>query len=389
MNREKYIKDCCMGCGLCHSVDNIRLQKDKKGFVKPQECKSKVFEKICPIFKYMDETFQFLLWGEYVSVYEGYAANGDIRFKASSGGALTAISIYLLQSGLVDGIIHVGAASSNPMETETFVSRTIEEVLQHMGSRYSISSPLLNLLTIIKPGETYAFIGKPCDVAAVQRYRQVNPQVEKQIKICLSFFCAGIPSEEINEQLLNVMGTTKNRVKEFQYRGNGWPGYATAIDNDGTVHQISYQDAWGKYLGRDVNRICRYCMDGIGEFADIACADFWYLNDGKPDFSEHEGRNIIICRSMFAEDVVRQASVKGFLISSDCSGIMNEFDKYQPYQFSRRVTMKSRVLALRMFGRFAPKYNKRLLRQASRYATKGMNWSIFKGTIKRILQGKL
>ena len=388
MKYEDYVKESCTGCGLCYSVNNSEICKDDRGFVRPKPS-GRVLETLCPTYLYMDGSQKFSIWGEYKSVFEGYSSDENIRYQASSGGALTAISIYLLENSIVDGIIHTGVSDTDPMGTQTFVSTSADEVKAHMGSRYSVSSPLACILQVIEQGKTYAFVGKPCDVAALKRYSKTNSPVKEQIKITLSFFCAGVPSSRINETLLSKMGTSKDRLKSFQYRGNGWPGYATATDYDGTTHQMSYQDAWGRYLGRDVNKICRYCMDGIGEFADIACADLWYLKNDNPDFSEHQGRNIIFCRTGEGERIIKKACESGCLVIKECSEIMPNFEKYQPYQFSRRVTMKYRLLALRMFFRFAPKYDRSLLQQASTYSTKEMNWSIFKGTVKRILEGKL
>ena len=389
MRKEQYIQSCCTGCGLCHAVYGTEISKDEKGFIRPENIRGEVLETLCPTYLYMAGNHPFSLWGDYVSVYKGYSANEEIRFRASSGGALTAISIYLLEHNIVDAIIHTGVSNSNPMETQTYISRTTDEIKSHMGSRYAVSSPLMDLLQIVQPGKNYAFVGKPCDVAALKRYMNANPHMAEQIKITLSFFCAGVPSASINEKLLEKMGGHKSRLKTFQYRGNGWPGYTTAIETDGTECKMSYQEAWGKYLGRDVNKICRYCMDGIGEFADIACADLWYLKDGNPDFTEHQGRNIIFCRSANGESTVQKANEAGYLVISDASDIMLDFDKYQPYQFSRRVTMKTRLLALKLFCRFAPRYDMHLLREANAFSTKNMNWKIFKGTVKRVLQGKL
>ena len=218
----------------------------------------------------------------------------------------------------------------------------------------------------------------------------INPQIANQVIITLAFFCAGVPSRYANEELLHKMGSNKEQLKSFQYRGNGWPGFATAIDLDGLEHRMSYQDAWGKYLGRDVNRICRYCMDGIGEFADVACADLWYLdNEGNPDFSEHDGRSIIFCRNSVGLSVVQDATRKKYLHVEDCSHLIPVFMNYQPYHYSRRITMKYKLIALGLFRHFAPKYNKSILNQASAYSNNKLNWSVFKGTVKRIIQGKL
>lgn len=390
MNYETYLQECCTGCGLCHSVAGTKLKTDDMGFVRPENTQEGgILESLCPTYLYMDGVHKFSIWGEYKSVFEGYSSDENVRYRASSGGALTEISIYLLENCIVDGIIHTGVSDTDPMGTQTFVSTSADDVKAHMGSRYSVSSPLADIMQVLEQGKTYAFIGKPCDVAALKRYRETNQTLSDQIILTLSFFCAGVPSSRINEKLLSQMGTSKDRVKSFQYRGNGWPGYATAIDIDGTTHQMSYQEAWSKYLGRDVNKICRYCMDGIGEFADISCADLWYLKNDNPDFSEHPGRNIIFCRNEKGIEIVNKACEAGYLFIKDCSEVMPEFEKYQPYHYSRRVTMKYRLLALRMFFRFAPRYDRALLREANTYSTKEMNWSIFKGTVKRIFQGKL
>lgn len=394
MKITKYIQRNCMGCGICHSADGINMIKDKKGFYFPEISKNQDINEesitYCPVFNYSSKDKEFHLWGNYDSVYKGYSLDEDIRYRASSGGALTSISLFLLDNGIVDGIIHTGVSKKDPMATDTFVSKTRLDLLEHIGSRYSISIPLANICSIVEEGKKYAFIGKPCDVAALRRYLECNKNLREQIIFMMSFFCAGMPSNDANLKLLNKMGCSKGKIKSLQYRGNGWPGYTTAIDCDGKLYQIDYQTAWGEYLGRDVNKICRFCMDGIGEFADIVCADLWYLDkNNKPVFLENDGRNIVFCRNALANHILKQAVCNGYVHMKSCVNIMDHFEFYQPYQFSRRVTMKYKLIAMKFFGRHIPRYSRNLLNSASKYATSNMKWSIFKGTVKRILQNKL
>lgn len=82
------------------------------------------------------------IWGRKKSVYLGWAKDPVIREKASSGGIITAVCCYLLESGLVDAVIHTKASGKIPYATETVVSVTVEDVLACMGSRYSVSAPL-------------------------------------------------------------------------------------------------------------------------------------------------------------------------------------------------------------------------------------------------------
>lgn len=390
MNREKYIQNSCVGCGLCNCVNGTELKKDVKGFVVPMVKKEHIYEAICPVYHYMEPNMKFFLWGEYVHTYAGYSLEPLIRHGASSGGALTAIAIYLLKSGTVDAVIHIGASADNPLETCTCISTTEAEIIARMGSRYGLSTPLTGLTELLKNGKKYAYIGKPCDVAALKRYMKVSKRVQEQIVCTLSFFCAGMPSDEMNRTLVRQMGCIKENLISFQYRGNGWPGYTTAKDCFGKEYRMDYRTAWGEYLGRDVNKICRYCMDGIGESADIVCADLWYLNEQKkPDFSEHEGRNIIFSRNEMAQSIIQKTADSGRLHVELFDQEMKDFHLYQPHQFTRRVTMKYRVLAVRLFGHYAPKYDVKLLNAASIHATTQMKWDAFKGTVKRILQGKI
>lgn len=37
MKKEQYLKFCCTGCGLCHSVYGTEISKDGKGFMRPEK----------------------------------------------------------------------------------------------------------------------------------------------------------------------------------------------------------------------------------------------------------------------------------------------------------------------------------------------------------------
>ena len=131
----------------------------------------------------------------------------------------------------------------------------------------------------------YAFIGKPCDVTVLKNFQKLNPIIAEMIPITMSFFCAGLPRIDAQKKLLEEMGCN-GRVVSLRYRGNGWPGYATVNLENGKQCKMDYNTSWGKILGRDIMKMCRFCLDGIGEMADIACCDVWYLTeDNKPNFT--------------------------------------------------------------------------------------------------------
>ena len=393
MDKKKAIEVQCTGCGLCHCALGCDFTHDMKGFTIPKLYENSIDKiyssQICPFNAYREQQ-RFELWGNYLNVYEGFSTDNSLRFRASSGGVLTALSIYLLESGTVDAIIHTKKKDDFPLETEITVSTDREAIIRCIGSRYTQSSPLMDILSLVEKNKKYAFIGKPCDVLALKNYMSMNPELQSQIVITMSFFCAGIPSPMANEKLVQSMQCTINSLKDFQYRGDGWPGYATAVNAQNKKYQVDYQTAWSKYLGRDVRLACRFCMDGIGEAADIACADLWYLKEGnQPDFSEHDGRNIVFCRSALANLILTDAEAKGYVNVRDYKDRISQFSYIQPYHRSRRTTMKYRVLPMKLFGRAVPKYPDKLLLAASKYSNSKENWRVFKGTVQRIIKKKI
>ncbi len=393
MNKQ-VIKEYCIGCGLCQSEGIAKLNRNEKGFYYPskedinRETES-FFEKVCPSsgqqLKFFDTTS---IWGKREQIYAAYATEKDVRRKASSGGVLTALCSYLLREKKVDGIIHVGVADGSPFETKCYCSTTVEEVVSRCGSRYAISAPLLELSTLVEEGRRYAFIGKPCDIIALRGFMQ-NENKYSNIIYLLSFFCAGLPSNEANRLLLKRLGCEEEKCSRLTYRGEGWPGCATAEDEEGKKHTMSYSESWGGILGRDVNPYCKFCMDGIGEMADISCGDGWYLNNAmQPDFSEREGRNVVFTRSPEGEALFREAVRLGYI----CAELWEkeEHIKYiQKYQHTRRSTMRVKLLAFRLLGREVPNYSKYVVKCYEKDASVKQRIKIFAGTVKRILQRRV
>ena len=73
----------------------------------------------------------------------------------------------------------------------------------------------------------------------------------------------------LDDRLLKALDADPAEVVGFRYRGNGWPGFATAVLRDGTERKMSYHDSWGKVLSKHVQHRCKICADGTGIAADI------------------------------------------------------------------------------------------------------------------------
>uniref|UniRef100_UPI0040577F94 Coenzyme F420 hydrogenase/dehydrogenase, beta subunit C-terminal domain n=1 Tax=Acetatifactor sp. TaxID=1872090 RepID=UPI0040577F94 len=390
MNITKVCSEYCIGCGLCKSELDVEMKANAKGYLHPlyKQNEQDFLQKVCPVMEnYSERDYNELIWGSVVKAVGAHAQDADIRRKASSGGVLTALALYLLETGKVDGIIQVCADEANPTQTVCRISETREQVLQCCGSRYSISTPWIKLSEQIKEGKKYAAVGKPCDISALRRLQNVNEKY-KGIEYLLSFFCAGLPSKDANQELLSRIGCGKNQCVSLNYRGNGWPGYATAVDGSGKEYTMEYSKAWGGILGRDVHPYCRLCLDGIGEAADVSCGDGWYIKDGEPDFTEGEGRNIVFARNQLGMELLIEAQNAGYIDMEDWADL-DELKIIQKYQYTRKTTMKAKLAGYHICGRKTPQYDKQLLHKFAQKATGKQKLKVFLGTVKRIVQGKI
>ena len=178
------------------------------------------------------------------------------------------------------------------------------------------------------------------------------------------------------------------RCMSLTYRGNGWPGYATAVNKDGTSKKIDYDSSWGKILGRDLMPACRFCLDGIGEAADISCGDAWYAGgNGKPVFSEHEGRNIVFARTSEGLDILQGMMDEGNVTFEKVEDLESYLSTIQKSQFFRRASMSSRIAALRIMRKPYPKYPKELMNSYNKGISLKEKLRVFLGTCKRISRG--
>jgi coenzyme F420 hydrogenase subunit beta len=392
----------CCGCGGCIlALDNLAssMKINEKGFLRPffqPELSKQTLSQlltICPgvnlglkktnINNCPNDTNYDLIFGKYINIYVANSNNKKNRFQGSSGGILTEIACHLLRNKIVDGIFQVGADPENPLLCKTFLTRVENEVLTCAGSRYAPSSPLCDVGQMIKPGEKYAFIGKPCDISAINNLFSENYLPKKSFPVLLSFFCAGIPSQKATEKVVLKIGLDPARIESFRYRGMGWPGGVQAISKDGIKKTMTYKESWGKILSKDVQFRCKVCWDGIGEESDIVAADAWYGEDGYPDFSEREGRSLVITRTKKGNDIFDNLIKNGLVLSEKTH--VKEIYKMQPGQLKRKKVMLSRVIGAHLLLRPVPKYNFYTLLKAAKEASIIDQLKNMIGIIRRIL----
>lgn len=354
---SKIIKsNLCLGCGLCETVnkDNCRMQLTKEGVYRPHFVKPLTAEAerktgtVCPSVRIHNVNANAdSIWGGVCQVSNGWAADSGIRQSSSSGGITSALAIYLLESGKVDGVLHVGVGNENFLHNRLHISRSREDILSRNASRYAPAAVFNEILQLFEmnPNETYAFIGKPCDMAGMQNLLREYPQHADRIKYYLAIFCAGMPNYNATMQAISTFGNSASPIY-LRYRGDGWPGYFTVSFDDGTTSRMTYNDSWGKILGKQVSFRCKICPDGIGLLADISSGDSWNTANGYPDFTEADGRNFCFIRSQRGLQLFKDAEQAGYIQSETLD--VNEVKNMQRYQFDKRHYVGWRIAAVQL-----------------------------------------
>ena len=229
------------------------MRMSEAGFLRPEQVdelsvkEEQLIASTCPgivLIQDSEEGTDHPIWGPLVALRAGSATDASLRHHASSGGVLSALLLYLVETKIVDYVVHTAASDVSPIENMIVESANRAGVFTAAGSRYAPSAPLAALhRQLAQPGR-FALVAKPCDVAAVKALGRYDPRIEEKIPIVLSFFCGGVPSVHGARQILSRLDVREQEVASFRYRGDGWPGFATARLKDGREVGMSYAESW-------------------------------------------------------------------------------------------------------------------------------------------------
>ncbi len=392
--------ELCAGCGLCVSIlgaQRARMSLSAAGYLRPEISKpltraeNLLIDSVCPGggLDFASEHKSFTtVWGPVLDTYVGFASDPVLRFRASSGGILSALAQHAVNTGRADYVLHVGAQVQAPWLNETLQSRQSPSVAAGAGSRYAPSSPLVDIVQQLERDGRAVVIGKPCDIAALRMYARQNPLIDQKVVMMLAFICGGVPSARGIEVLLRRMNVAPEEVLSFRYRGYGWPGEACATLKNGSQKTLSYAETWGTVLSHYVQKRCKICPDGMGAFADVVCGDAWYGDErGDPTFDERDGRSLVISRTRKGSAFLAEAKQSGCVELQAVT--LGDMARMQPSQIRRTQLTLSRLWAMSFAGRRVPTYRGLHLVRAGVQAGITANVKSFLGALRRVVRGTL
>ncbi len=297
------------------------------------------------------ETVVDEIWGPLLRIDRAFASNPEVRHKAATGGALTALCHYLIASGEAGAILHVKAGGARPSFGQVHVSVSRAEVLAGAGSRYGPADPLSALGTMLDRGEPFAVVAKPCDISAVRLLGRSDSRVGNLITHLLTPVCGGFMPPFGMDAFLKRNGVAPDDVAAVNYRGNGCPGPTRLQRNDGSIVEKTYLDFWGTAPSLwHLPWRCKICPDGTGEAADLAAADTW--PGGAPSAESLDtdpGTNVVLARTEAGAELVGNAVEAGYL-TLDGVATPRDLDQWQPHQVAKKIAFGARLEGMRRAG---------------------------------------
>lgn len=407
-DRLNRISECglCISCGLCESVagtDRVRMAVTPLGHLRPVvvgELDHATVDRIydtcpgtrvdgLPVRLIDGDTRSDPVWGPYRRMVRAYAADPDVRFRAATGGVLTAMALYLVESGRVDFVLHAKASVEKPTFGERHLSFAAADVVAGAGSRYGPTATLIDVRDVLDRGRPFAFAGTPCDIGALRNYARHDDRVDDLVKYWLTPVCGGYMPPPDMHAFLAGLDLREEDLTALSYRGYGCPGPTRIETRDGRVIEKNYLDMWSEDAGAwSLPFRCKICPDGIGEAADIAAADTW--PGGAPTWegqADDPGTNAVIARTAAGVELLEAAAAAGHLVVERDIG-PEDMSLYQPHQVAKKYAAWARHQGLRAAGEPAPETTG--LRIAALAAEMGDDFVQGQkdGTIRRVNEGK-
>lgn len=320
----------CTGCGTCDGIcpnSAIKMNVTCEGIYLPQIELSKCDScgkcwSTCPAYSMNFKQFNSQIFdmkpntiiGSYLKCYFGYSENDNIRYNSSSGGLLTQLLIYALESGIIDGALVTKMNVTNPLIPYPFIARTKKDILDAAKSKYCpvpVNSVIREILQA-KENERFAIVGLPCQIQGIRKAEMINSSLRKKVVLHLGLFCNHTPTFLATKFILTNLGIDENDIVKLNYRSKGWPGGMSIALQNGQEFLVPHFSPiyWGVAFNLFfLPTHCTLCSDKLCELADISFGDAWLPELAK----DKQGTSLIVIRSKIGETMIQDVLEAGVI----------------------------------------------------------------------------
>lgn len=323
----------CVGCGSCSVITNgqIPMRVNKYGIWQADPSPATAPARqlgalVCPFADESPDETQLAaeqypdlpehpLIGRHQATFAAQV-NDDKYLEGSSSGGLTSwLLLQLLERGLIDGVIHVGAGSGEDLFAYV-VSHTPEELKSRRKSVYYSTSMAEAMLTIRGNGKRYALVGVPCFITAGRHLARNDAQLGSQLRYFVGLVCGHLKSAAFAELLAWQLGVPPEELAGVDFRVKNPSREAgnydfEAVSKAGEVRRAPTSSLLGGNWGLGLFQLdaCNYCDDVFAETADIVLGDAWL-----PEFvTDWRGHNVVVIRHPTLSQIIDEGAVAGVI----------------------------------------------------------------------------
>jgi coenzyme F420 hydrogenase subunit beta len=248
--------------------------------------------------------------GAVLGAWCGRATDTAVRATGQSGGVVSALLLYLLESGMISVAAVTSAAADGSLRAVARTARTRPDILAAQGSKYSPVA-LNTVLTQWIRTDRAAVVGLACHMHGLLRLDLLGSPLTGPIRYRLGLFCDRTLLGICADQMARDAGLRRAAVTELGFRSKircGWPGEVRFVLRSG--HEVFFPPTLRTRLKDSFTPPrCRLCFDKLNIFSDVACGDAWGMS--APGGFE----SVLIARTPKGFKLVEQAAAAGYLIA--------------------------------------------------------------------------
>lgn len=313
---DKVDKDQCSGCGACVSAcpfDCISMKADSEGFLYPELNTSKCVN--CGICVASCQCLTPLKADPLPEAYACFNKDQNTQLSSSSGGIFTLLAQWILSK---DGVVF-GAGFDESFQVKHIEVHTSNELYRLRGSKYvqsCIGDCYERVKQYLDENKYVLFTGTPCQIDGLLHvlkhpYERLYTQ---------DIICHGVPSPKVWKEYIEFRKSTKGMMElkkdgepSFRDKKNGWLDFSMRfLFEDGSEYNVGHQhDLYMKiYLQNISLRLsCYQCHSkSIHRNSDITLADFWGIQNVKPDMYNEMGTSLVMVNSEKGQELFNQVS---------------------------------------------------------------------------------
>lgn len=316
MIQSIYDEALCTACGACAAIcprDAIQMQENAGGYlaayldadkciqcgkclnVCPSVAENSPIDNICETCK-----------GNCLSGAIGYATDARIRREGQSGGLVTALLQYLLESGKIDAAVTDSFSSEKKRPIARLATNKVE-LLDSVGSYYTQTAVAETVLR--NADKRLAAVVLGCQARAL---RLAEHRGKKGANILIGLVCAGENSGSMIDYLSKKANITQEeQLRKFRFRYShpaygGWPGNVFMVTDQRRYMLEKRYRLESKALFESYR--CLLCYDQMNADADLVCGDPW----GIPG-NHVEGKTVVIARTETGRQLLQDAMTAGYV----------------------------------------------------------------------------